>query len=1787
MGEELRIKLLGSPSVMVGDQPLVGFVSIKSQALLYYLAATEESHRRDVLAALLWGDVPDATARKNLRDVLSNLRQLIGPFLAITRQEVGLNADAPINCDSQALLRTVQSARSLEPLAAAVELHEGVFLDGFHVPNAPLFEEWMLAQREHLRQALGNGLEMLVSGSSARREYKSAIRYARQWSALDPLQELPHRALMQVYAEDGDRPAAMKQYHELMQLLKEDLGVAPAPETAALFRQIRDGDVAERVPERGELNIRGYELRELINEGRYAAVYRAYQPMTRRNVAVKIINPHAANQPEFIRRFELEAQLVAALENPFVVPLYDYWREPDCAFLVMRWFAGGSLEDDLRAGPWGLAAARQLLEQIAAALATAHRQGVVHRDIKPANILLDENKQAFLSDFGIARYLGSPLDSGQPDFSPSSPEYAAPEQFLGEPATPLTDIYSLGIVLYELLTGAHPFHDRGSGELQAPITDYCGLADNVAGVIRRATSPKADERYPDALSLASAFRQAAGGDAYAMPPLVTVPALEITNPYKGLRAFQERDALDFYGRESLVKVLVSRLGGTRFLAVVGPSGSGKSSLIKAGLLPALRQGAVPGSKAWFVAEMTPGEHPFAELELALLPIAVDPPAGLLDPLQEDAQGLLRTLRRILPGGSEARLLLVIDQFEELFTLAAGDAPFLSFLLAALEDAHMRVVVTLRADFYDRPLQIQPLAGLFKQHTEIILPLDHQELAGAIREPARRMGVEIEKGVVTAMVTDVSDQPGALPLLQYTLTELFDRRQESVMTMAAYQSLGGVAGALTQRAEAIYTSFDEAEQEAARQLLLRLVTLGEGVEDTRRRVLLSELESLPGEARSRDNEQQTAAKSQQAADLHARVAASLGRARLLTFDRDPSTREPTVEVAHEALLREWERLRRWLDESRADLLLQRLLTTETAAWQKNDREDGFLLRGARLDQYEGWIGKSTVLLTAEEQAFLAASYAAREARLGEEAARQRRELQTAQQLAQTESRRAEEQTRAAGRLRRRALVLAAALVIAAFLASAALFFARQSNQNAAAAADSARIAVTREAQAAAEAEQRAVAQVQAEEQADMATSRELAATALNQLNVDAERSILLALYALSKARTLEAENALHQAIQSSRVLRTLYGHAGPFYFPAFSPDGGRVAATVGEGLAKVWDTGTGLELLSLKGHAAEAYGISFSPDGKRLATAGYDGKVIVWDAQTGERLLTLSGSDAELMAVQFSPDGRQLMANNAYAGQVTFWDAQTGEEIDSFLAHEAPMWYAGYSRDGTRLATASVDGTAKVWDAASKEELLTLGGHTDVVSRVNFSPDGKRLATSSMKARIWDAATGMQQLILDGHHGLVLWVDFSPDGKRIATSGFDGLAKVWDANTGEELFTLSGHAGPIVGLAFSPDGAQLATTSYDGSVRIWDLTPERELLTMAGHAAFVHSIAFNPAGTRLISGSDDGTARVWDIEGAAADHSGRQLLLVGEAEPANGMRAVAYSPDGTRFIAANAAGLATVHDAQTGETLLTLRGHAPGLTGETIYNGITGAAFSPDGTLIATGSDDLTAKIWDAVSGNELFALEGHVSATAVIPPHEGVIDVTFDPAGSLVATAGADGTVKMWSTEDGRQVLDLQAHPGSAVVSLTFNPDGSRLVSGAFDGTVKVWQVSSTPQNAGKVVAVEELLTLIGHTSAVYGAAFTPDGSRLATAGEDGAAKVWNADTGQELITLTVQPQGLLDVAITPDGKYLAAAGRDGAVRLFVLSTDALISLGQSRVTRALTEEECRRYLHLETCPRP
>ncbi len=717
--------------------------------------------------------------------------------------------------------------------------------------------------------------------------------------------------------------------------------------------------------------IRGIEVRQRIGAGAFGAVYRAYQPTFGREVAVKVILPIYANQPQFIRQFEAEAQLIARLEHPFIVPLYDFWRDPDGAFLIMRLLRGGSLRTAMKTERFTLERSVRLLDQLADALSIAHRAGVIHCDLKPDNILLDEDGSAYLTDFGIAKVLareGVPIEEDLLDEEGTisgSPGYMSPEQITLEPITARSDLYSLGIIVYELLAHEHPFPLVGTAEMfimqlqePLPLLPTTVVPEAVNEVLQKATDKDPMNRYADAEEFARALRRALRPE---LPEEITVEVPRVTfNPYKGLRPFQEADAADFFGREALVAKLAERMAEhsplARFLAVVGPSGSGKSSVVMAGLVPALRRGAVRGSARWYIVEMVPGSDPLTELEAGLSRIASSTPANVRQRLEQgDLSGILN---EILPSGTQ--VLLVIDQFEEIITLTA-DADVRTQTLNLLHtavtapDSHVRVIITLRADFYERLMAYAPFNDLLSARAEHIRPLTYNELESAIMRPADRANIELEPRLLLALIQDVRSEPGGLPLLQHVLSELYDAREDNTLTMRAYEVSGGVTGAVARRADEIYSGMDATQRAVTRDLFEHLVTLRVGTEDARRRATWRELVGSISEAVALQT-----------------VLDRFGKYRLLSFDRDPMTREPTIEIAHEALIRHWGQLRSWMQERRDDVRMQRSLSSAAADWDRAQRDPAFLLRDIRLHEFDDWAKRTKAKLSALEQAFLETS-----------------------------------------------------------------------------------------------------------------------------------------------------------------------------------------------------------------------------------------------------------------------------------------------------------------------------------------------------------------------------------------------------------------------------------------------------------------------------------------------------------------------------------------------------------------------------------------------------------------------------------------------------------------------------------------------------------------------------------------------------------------------------------------------------------------------------------------------
>lgn len=1811
----LSLKLFGEFQARLDDQLIPGFRTNKVQALLVYLVIEQERSSREKLMELLWPGMPERSARHNLRQILYNLRGAIPDLdttkeggksavslLLTNRHMIKLNPDAAITADVaqfESLLGKVQSHDHPDllgckvckgDLESAVSLYQGEFLADFYLVDSSDFEDWAQMVRQAYRRKALDGLEILTTIATREQDFPAARELAERQLEIDNLRESSYRQQMEVLALSGRREEALAVYESCRRLLAEELSMQPAKRTTEIYDQILAGELSFDKPR--TYGVRGYELKEEIGAGAHGAIHRAVQAAIGREVAVKVINRKYTNDPEFIRRFEDEAQIIARLEHPYVVPLYDYWRDTNGTYLVMRYLKGGNLLSRLANGPWNPEPAVKMLDQVTSALAAAHGLGIVHRDIKPANILFDESGNAYLSDFSIAKELnrnGSLTSSGG---VLGTPDYISPEQILDEKVGPQSDLYSLGAVIYETLTGEKPFGDSSVPNLiykhiNEPfplISDSRpDLSSEIDDVIQKATAKHPTDRYLDALEMAEAVRRALiGGEKTLSIQTIIESGLEPYNPYKGLRPFQEMDADDFFGRDALVDRLISRLSvanpahganlegeNGRFLTVVGPSGSGKSSAVKAGLIPALRAGAIPGSEKWFVVEMVPGTHPLEELEMALWPVAVDAPPSLVEPMKRDVRGMLRTLRRILPEenlpNSTPNLLLIIDQFEELFTLVEDEERrtfFLDSILAAISAPRspLRVIITLRADFYDRPLQYQRLGQLIKHNTEVVLPLTSEELTWVIREPARRVGVSLEEGLSEAIIADVVDQPGTLPLLQYALTELYERKQGNQMTLEAYQQIGGVHGALGRRAESLFADLGSAEQETTRQLFLRLVTLGEGVEDTRRRVLRTELEAVTHQPQPPANEKPFSGEddSQTGITISAgKIIDLFGQARLLTFDRDPMTRSSTVEVAHEALIREWQRLRSWLADSRSDIRLQRLLARAAAEWLEAKKDESYLLQGARLTQFESWETGSSIAITDDERQFLEKSISSRESRETAEETRRQRELETLSKLAETEraraeteSRRAEEQLGAAKRLRRLAVLLAVVLSVAVVLAFMALQFGRVAGQNA----------------------------ERAEEFAHLSQSRELAAASNSTLNVDPELSLLLALEGMDFSRTTEAENALHQALLASRVRRRFVGQGTIVERVAYSPDGSLIATAEREKRqASIWNARDGRLLHEVPIGQPEAccLGLYFDEDSQKLAAVetAAEFSLGIWNVSTGEKFESISFpvSPGSVNFYALGPDWMQL-ALARVGGAAEIWDVESSEMLFELPGHDGNVELE-YSQDGSRLVSYDqLGGLIIVWDPQTGELLHRFESGLSINDHV-VSSDGRFAAfvdESGEEIHIFDfeniTAGGQPEFIVipAGHQSITFMLAFSPDSRYVASASRDGEAKVFDVESGQELLSLP-HGSSVRSLTFHPDSSQLLTGDFEGVSRIWDISSEGSAERLAlSVPAEIRSAEFSPDGKLLVTGSWDNAARIWNAE------TGDLLHTLEEHEGV--VMDIAFRPDGQQLATASTDGTVHIWDVQTGRSLQTLSRHNRGDVGG-FFTGVLGLNYSPDGTQLITAGADGTLRFWDPVSGDQIDLIASSL----------GLTNILFSPDGQYLAFAsdGPNARATILDAETREQLLVIPIGP--QIWSLAFSPDGRFLATAGGDTSVRLWALDYDLKQADLLTA-----TLESHATSVLTVDFSPDGRFLASATRS-EVRLWDTSGldpekgGGRVPELLMLPGGL-GSKFSPDGQELVSGGIEGLLRFYQLEPEALINLANDRLTRTWTEQECQKYLHLDTC---
>lgn len=1545
--------------------------------------------------------------------------------------------------------------------------------------------------------------------------------------------------------------------------------------------------------------IRGYQLIDRIGKGGFGEVYRAYQPTIGREVAIKVIMPEHANQADFIRNFETEAKLVARLEHPFIIPLFDYWREPSGAYIVMRYLRGGTLKEEMEKGQMELARIADILDNLCSALWTAHRNRVAHRDIKPVNIILDDDRHAYLSDFGLAIIVGN----DHYENLVGTWLYMSPERIQNNAQSHTVDVYSLGIMVFEMIAGQYPFVRSSINKLAQshvnqflpPIEQFRQDApSDLNMILQRATSKDPDARYTDIRQFAKDFRQLIQphGTVDAVPHLFTL-ADEIMNPYMGLRPYGETDSEFFFGRTALVIRLIERLTEdtelNNFLALVGPSGSGKSSVIYAGLIPQLKAGAITGSDSWYVTTMTPSSQPFQNLILALRSIAAVAVDDFTQEIVENSQSLNQLMPSLM-GHSDNHLLLFIDQFEELFTQVDDEdtrQKFLNLLIRTVQNptSNIQIIITMRADFYDKPLQYEEFGKLMQARTEVILPLDSGELERVIAGPAQRVGLEVETELIAEIISDVRAEPGALPLLQYTLTELFNRREDLTLTLSTYRDSGGVRGALARRADDVYQSLSESQKQVARQIFLRLVTLGEGTEDTRRRAHFSELHSITNDLVTVNG-----------------VLDEFNHYRLLTFDRDPETREPTVEVAHEALIREWRQFQIWLDASRDDLRLQRLIATEVNDWKENNKDTSYLLRGNRLAHFEHWMDTSNVLMSQEEIAFLKASVEEQQREERDKIAHQQKEMRLMHQASQ--------------RLRAIVVILLIASIGGMVLTAAII----KQNQDIQQERD---IAINAEAEAASHlknayssAFSTTARQAYGEGDYQLALAFAYEAAKLDEESDIAYSTLSEIAFSAGISHIIENDDLSPvYDIAMSQDGKTAIGVGGTDYLDIFDnylPSEERRKAgnpsssepidftTIDFGqlppsIIRIWDTDTGEVRLDLRGHDSTitSLGLIEADDAPMIAYAATIlGDVYLWDTATGDMVKELEPLPHGNNRLSITQDGRLMLGTNGsqidtQENRLVIWDVATGQIIQQFEPHASGLWDSALQADGKQAISIYLDGTQVVWDTETGEVIqelhVTPHNIRQSVYQIRMSNDGFRAITNvgSGEVYIWEYERGEFELDeLAYKFAEIFDVGVSDDGQRALMLQTDGLMVDWDLDSEELNEILEERGQALESVDLSADGNVAVVGRSDGSVLIWDLSntppdlaqefPEVESDMVVTFLPFddvtneQHILVFDgqlsPSGT-------SSTLSIWDVESGEMDvlwdtpHVMMPSHIAVDDTGKFALTSTTQHP--TIFSHQQFIDSFLLWDLNDGEILHEI----------TPEFQVTDAKFVPNSTdpLLAITNWGNGVALWDMNEGKILQKFE----------TKDAVAQIQISPNTEFLFAVTRDGQLVQWNFESGETVATYDIGRESFLFEL--NPETSWIASGYNEKDIAIWNYET-----------QELVTVLqGHTGTVLSADFTysldwDDEEYLQMISSDinGNILYWDMESFTAFASLVYASRVRLE--ISPDGVYHTVAPAIGILDvLYVVlpeENDVFTFIENNRIVDELTLQDCILFGIEEVC---
>ena len=1443
-----------------------------------------------------------------------------------------------------------------------------------------------------------------------------------------------------------------------------------------------------------------FKVIRLLAKGGMGEVYLARDMTLGRRVAIKVIRRQSRLTDEAVERFLFEARATANLSHPNIVAIFYSGQHQGLPYVVMEYLEGGNLRARLLQDPPGPKEAIRLALAVARALADAHAGQIVHRDLKPENLLIPPDGRLRVVDFGLARVMDRPLDQQSsedltralstvdqfrldaPPTVNGSPPYMAPEQWLQGDSSGATDIWALGIVIHEMLTGERPYEHFTFIELAAqvageepvplPLEGQPGHPAALVELVRACLNKEAKER-PTAAEVVETLEALLQRGSSRLD--IDAP------PFRGLAPFGEEHAELFFGRDAELLEFLEKLRHQAVLPVVGPSGAGKSSFVQAGVIPRLRERG-----GWTVLRMRPGEDPFRALAARLA--AGETRAGPMPALSLDssAPGQKRTgdtsqevlsgfqtlettlaeeealaselrdkphmlslaLRR-LAAQQEGKVLLLVDQLEELHTLTTDPEhrrAFMEAICGAADEASdpVRVIFTLREDFLSR-MSLGPLVRVVMGQLTVMHRPEPRALRQTLTYPLETLGFRFDDDLLaTRMVDEVEGERAALPLLQFAARRLWDQRDRDgkVLRLADFNAMGGVAGALANHADGVVDNLEPAEQEAAREMLMRLVTSERTRQVVERGALLEGL-GQEGEA----------------------VLQNLVAARLLTSRRGAGA-AGGIELVHESLIHTWRRLARWLEESREDLVFLEEAGRAARLWTNRGRRDAEVWTGQALLEAEAAMARCSAKVPVRIRSFI-------------EAGQRRRDRTT-------------------WRLR----WLGLALLVVVSLTAAFFYLQRREAVQQREVAEAQRALADKQRQVARE---RLAESLVEGSRAALAQNKRMEASARLRTALRITDSITarglwwrltrnplvwtrnlgdigwdLAFSPDGKKVAAASQNGTVYLMDvKTRAQTALRGFNSTLFSLAFSPGGQALAVGTGEGQIHLRDLSGGTERLLL-GHKQAVWALAFSSDGKLLASGSRDNTVRLHPLGASPRKpLVLQAGARGITAVAISPDGKQVAASSN-DGFIYIWRASDGRQLKRIQGHEGGVSDLSYNHDGTVLASVGGDRITALWDMRSGLRKAAFTDHGENVKCVAFSPDGKLLATGARDniVRLWDLARGTLIRRLQGHADWIRRVRFSPDGHHLASTGYKNTVRLWRTGSGSLSRPPGGHKDSVLGVKISPDGTLVVSASSDGTMRIWDRPSGRLLKVISLGGGRNPLIDISADGKLLAVVNRQVGARLYKLpEGVAVENLAQDLPS---------LYGVAFHPDG-RHLAVSGEGQVWLLNTRTSKAAWTVKSARTATT----------LRFNRQGTMLAGSLWTESVAVWDARTGQTLHELKGH---------NGFVYGLGFSHDGATLHTMGIDRTIRSWPMAGGpgavTTTLDASAHYGD------ISPDGKIMGVPLADATTHLLQLDGRP-----------LRTLVGHRADVNAVAFAsgPDMPWLATSSDDQSVRLWDSRDGTSL----------------------------------------------------------------------